>query len=325
MTFNVLVSTRFFDPAAEQLLRDNGCTIISTGLAYDIQDDVLDHDRLSALLEGVDGWVVGTVPVTEALMQAHPRLKVIARRGVGYNNVDIKAAQALNKHVTIASGGNEAAVADHAVAMFLSLAKKLNESHLALQQGRWSTFVSTELFEKTVGLIGFGRIARGVAKRAKGFDAKVLAYDPFADAQMVAQHGATLTTLEDLLARCDYVSLHLPYSKDTRHIINADTLAMMKKGAFLINTARGGLIDEAALLEVLKSGHLGGAGLDVFENEPDLYDPNVKGLLAHPNVIATAHAAGSSEEGLQRTNKIAAQTVIDLLNGRSIDPACLVV
>ena len=239
--------------------------------------------------------------------------------------MDIKAAQALNKHVTIASGGNEAAVADHAVAMFLSLTKKLNESHLALQQGRWSTFVSTELFEKTVGLIGFGRIARGVAKRAKGFDAKVLAYDPFADAQKVAQHGATLTTLEDLLARCDYVSLHLPYSKDTRHIINADTLAMMKKGAFLINTARGGLIDEAALLEVLKSGHLGGAGLDVFENEPDLDDPNVKGLLAHPNVIATAHAAGSSEEGLQRTNKIAAQTVIDLLNGRSIDPACLVV
>ena len=125
---------------------------------------------------------------------------VFARRGVGYNNVDIKAAQALNKHVTIASGGNEAAVADHALAMFLSLAKKLNESHLALQQGRWSTFVSTELFEKTVGLIGFGRIARGVAKRVKGFDAKVLAYDPFADAQMVAQHGVTLTTLEDLLA-----------------------------------------------------------------------------------------------------------------------------
>jgi D-3-phosphoglycerate dehydrogenase len=325
MSFNVLVSTRFFDAAAEQLLRDNDCKIIKSGLPYDVQDDTLSTAQLHSLLEGVDGWVVGTVQVTEELMRAHPRLKVIARRGVGYNNVDIKAAQALNKHVTIASGGNEAAVADHAVAFFLALAKKLNESHQALQQGRWSTFVSTELFEKTVGLIGFGRIARGVTKRVKGFDANVLAYDPFADEKTVSQHGAKLTSLEELLARSDYVSLHLPYSKETRHLINAERMAQMKKGAFLINTARGGLIDEAALLDALTSGHIAGAGLDVFENEPDLQDPVVKALLAHPHVMATAHAAGSSEEGLQRTNKIAAQTVIDLLNGRSIDPACLVV
>jgi D-3-phosphoglycerate dehydrogenase len=325
MRFNVLVSTRFFDPAAEQLLHDNDCTIIKSGLPYDVQDDTLTPEQLHSLLNGVDGWVVGTVPVTEALMQAHPRLKVIARRGVGYNNVDIKAARALNKHVTIASGGNEAAVADHAVAFFLSLAKKLNESHRALQDGRWLTFVSTELYQKTVGLIGFGRIARGVAKRVKGFDTTVLAYDPFADAATVAAYGVTLTSLEDLLARSDYVSLHLPYTKETRHLINAERLAQMKQGAFLVNTARGGLIDEAALLAALTSGHVAGAGLDVFENEPDLEDPVVKALLAHPHVSATAHAAGSSEEGLQRTNKIAAQTVIDLLNGRSIDPACLVV
>ena len=325
MRFNVLVSTRFFDSAAEQLLHDNDCTIIKSGLPYDVQDDTLTPEQLHSLLNGVDGWVVGTVPVTEALMQAHPRLKVIARRGVGYNNVDIKAARALNKHVTIASGGNEAAVADHAVAFFLSLAKKLNESHRALQDGRWSTFVSTELYQKTVGLIGFGRIARGVAKRVKGFDTTVLAYDPFADAATVAAYGVTLTSLEDLLARSDYVSLHLPYTKETRHLINAERLAQMKQGAFLVNTARGGLIDEKALLAALTSGHVAGAGLDVFENEPDLEDPVVKALLAHPQVSATAQAAGSSEEGLQRTNKIAAQTVIDLLNGRSIDPACLVV
>jgi len=325
MSFKVLVSTRFFDPAAEQLLTDHKFELVRTGLAYDVQDDTLDSAALNRLLEGVDAWIVGTVPVTRDLMLAHPQLKVIARRGVGYNNVDIAAARELNRHVTIASGGNEASVADHALAMFLSLAKKLNEGHTALQQGRWSTFVSTEVFEKTVGLIGFGRIARAVAKRLKGFDATVLAYDPFADTKAGEESGVRFVELNELLAQSDYVSLHLPLNKDTKHLINAQAIARMKQGAFIINTARGGLIDEAALLAALQSGHLGGAGLDVFENEPDLQDPIVKQLLMHPHVIGSAHAAGSSEEGLQRTNRIAAQTVIDLLNGRTIDPACLVV
>ena len=325
MSFKVLVSTRFFDPASEKLLTDNHCTIVKTGLPYDVQDDVLDTPALHQLLDGVDAWIVGTVPVTRELFVKHPQLKVIARRGVGYNNVDINAVRELNRHVTIAAGGNEASVADHAVAMFLSLAKKLNEGHRALQLGRWSTFVSTELFEKTVGLIGFGRIARAVAKRLRGFDATVLAYDPFQNTQAASELGVRFVEIHELLAQSDYVSLHLPLIKETKHLINAEALSIMKPGAFLINTARGGLIDEAALMAALASGHLGGAGLDVFENEPNLEDPVVKQLLNHPNVIASAHAAGSSDEGLQRTNRIAAQTAIDLLNGRSIDPACLVV
>jgi D-3-phosphoglycerate dehydrogenase / 2-oxoglutarate reductase len=325
MSFKVLVSTRFFDPAAEKLLLDNQCTLVRTGLPHDVQDDVLTPDALNTLLKDVDGWIVGTVPVTRALMAANPQLKVIARRGVGYNNVDIEAARELKRHVTIASGGNEASVADHAVAMFLSLAKKLNEGHHALQQGRWTTFVTTELFEKTVGLIGFGRIARAVAKRLKGFDATILAYDPYPNPQAAEALGVRFVELPELLKHSDYVSLHLPLNTKTKHLINADALSSMKQGSYLINTARGGLIDEAALLQALTSGHLAGAGLDVFENEPDLDDPPVKGLLAHPQVIASAHAAGSSEEGLQRTNRIAAQTVIDLLNGRTIDPACLVI
>ena len=325
MSFKVLVSTRFFDPAAEKLLTDNQCTLVRTGLPNDIQDDVLTPDALNRLLDGVDGWIVGTVPVTRPLMEANPQLKVIARRGVGFNNVDIEAARELKRHVTIASGGNEASVADHAVAMCLSLAKKLNEGHQALQQGNWTTFVTTELFEKTVGLIGFGRIARAVAKRLKGFDATILAYDPFPDHQAAETLGVSFVGIEALLRQSDYVSLHLPFNTETKHLINAAAIARMKQGAFLINTARGGLIDEAALLNALTSGHLGGAGLDVFENEPNLNDLPVKKLLAHPHVIASAHAAGSSEEGLQRTNRIAAQTVIDVLEGRRIDPACLII
>jgi D-3-phosphoglycerate dehydrogenase len=209
--------------------------------------------------------------------------------------------------------------------MFLGLAKHLNDGHALLQAGRWSTIVTTELFEKTVGLIGFGRIARQVAKRVKGFDATVLAYDPHPNHEAAEALGVRFVDLPELLARSDYVSLHLPMTPQTRHMLNRDTLATLKRGAFVINTARGGLIDEPALLEALQSGQVGGAGLDVFENEPDLTDATVKQLLAHPHVIASAHAAGSSEEGLARTNAIAARTVIDLLNGRSIDPACLVV
>ena len=325
MPFKVLVSTRFFDEKAFQLLRDHGCTVVRTALPDDVQDDVLDVATLHGLLDGVDGWIVGTVPVTRSIIEAHPALKVIARRGVGYNNVDIEAARALGRHVTIAAGGNEASVADHALAMFLGLAKHLNDGHALLQAGRWSTIVTTELFEKTVGLIGFGRIARQVAKRVKGFDATVLAYDPHPNHEAAEALGVRFVDLPELLARSDYVSLHLPMTPQTRHMLNRDTLATLKRGAFVINTARGGLIDEPALLEALQSGQVGGAGLDVFENEPDLTDATVKQLLAHPHVIASAHAAGSSEEGLARTNAIAAHTVIDLLNGRSIDPACLVV
>jgi D-3-phosphoglycerate dehydrogenase len=325
MSFKVLVSTRFFADQAFQLLRDHGCTVVRTALPDDVQDDVLDAATLHKLLDGVDGWIVGTVPVTRNLIEANPSLKVIARRGVGYNNVDIEAARALGRHVTIAAGGNEASVADHALAMCLGLAKHLDEGHRLLQAGRWSTIVTTELFEKTVGLVGFGRIARQVAKRLKGFDATILAYDPFPDHQAAEALGVRFVDLPELLANSDYISLHLPLNPQTRHMINRDTLATLKRGAFVINTARGGLIDEAALLDALVSGQVGGAGLDVFENEPDLTDTTVQQLLAHPQVIASAHAAGSSEEGLARTNAIAARTVIDLLNGHPIDPACLVV
>jgi D-3-phosphoglycerate dehydrogenase len=298
---------------------------VRTGLPDDVQDDALDHATLDRLLEGVDGWIVGTVPVTRALIAAHPQLKVIARRGVGYNNVDIEAAREHQCHVTIAPGGNEDSVADHTIAMCLGLAKHLNHGHRIMQEGRWATSVSTELFEKTVGLVGFGRISKAVARRLKGFDCTILAYAPRPDHDTAKQLGVQFVDLETLLSRSDYISLHLPMNASTRHMINRETLALTKKGAFVINTSRGGLIDEAALLDALTSGHLGGAGLDVFETEPDLSDPVVKQLLDHPNVIASAHAAGSSDEGLQRTNRIAAQTVIDLLNGRTIDPACLVV
>ncbi|MGJ4948742.1 phosphoglycerate dehydrogenase [Bradyrhizobium sp. HKCCYLS20291] len=326
MSFNVLVSTRFFDETAERLLRDNECLVRRTGLADHIQDDTLDAGALRQLLSGVDAWIVGTAPVTRNLMLEHQNLKVIARRGVGYDTVDTDAARELGRRVVIAPGGNEPAVADHAVGMMLSLAKRLREGHLAIEAGKWSPLVGTELFEKTVGLVGFGRIAQAVARRVRGFDATVLTYDPFPNREAAASLGARFVELPELLSRSDYVSLHLPLTGQTLGLFNEATLSAMKPGAILVNTARGGLVDEEALICMLKSGRLAGAGLDVFDGEADsMRHPRLQELVSLPNVLASAHAAGSSNEGLLRTNRIAAQTVIDILHGRSPSPHCVIV
>lgn len=326
MSHTILVSTRLFDPAAEQYLRDNGCEVRRTGLPDSSQDTDLEPAALDRLLEGVDGWILGTAPATRERMLANPSLKVIARRGVGYNNVDVDAARELGRHVTIAPGGNEVGVADHAVAMMLSVCKRLREGHLAMQSGSMAPLVGSELTEKTVGLIGFGRIAQAVARRVKGFDTTILAYDPYANPEAAAALGAQLVNLSTLLARSDYVSLHLPLTAETKHLIGSKELQLMKAGSVIVNTARGGLIDEEALEDVLRSGQLFGAGLDVFEDEAEpSRQAAIQKLISLPNVIATAHAAGSSKEGLARTNKISAQTVIDILHGRAPQPGCLVV
>jgi D-3-phosphoglycerate dehydrogenase len=326
MPRRVLVSTRYFDAAGERALVEGGCEVVRTGLPDNAQDDTLPPERLDELLAGVAGWIVGTAPVTRARLAAHPGLRIIARRGVGYDTVDVEAVRALGRTLTIAPGGNEPAVADHAVGMMLALAKRLREGHLALQADRWSPLVGTELYGKTVGLIGLGRIARAVARRMTGFDGKVIAYDPMVDAETASSAGVRLVGIEELLAQSDYISLHLPLTPETRHVIDAEALARTKPGVILVNTARGGLIDETALADGLATGHVGGAGLDVFEGEADPEQrASILRLLAAPNVIATAHAAGSSREGLERTNVIAAHCVIDALNGELPPRHCVVV
>jgi D-3-phosphoglycerate dehydrogenase len=326
MSRRVLISTRYFDAAGERKLIESGCTVVRTGLPDNVQDDTLSPERIGELLTGVEGWIVGTASVTRDLLAAHPSLRIIARRGVGYDTVDVAAVRDLGRTLTIAPGGNEPAVADHAVGMMLALAKRLREGHLALQTDRWSPLVGTELYGKTVGLVGLGRIARDVARRLIGFDGRVIAYDPMVGREVAEAAGVHLVGMEEILAESDYISLHLPLTKDTRHLIDAAALARAKPGVIIVNTARGGLIDETALAEALDSGHVGGAGLDVFEGEADPSQrASIVRLLSAPNVIATAHAAGSSREGLERTNAIAAQCVIDVLNGVVPPRQCVVV
>ena len=322
----VLITTRLFDDGARALLRDNGCELVESGLPPDATDDTLPDDELVRLAQDADGWIIGIARLDDALLRQMPSLRIVARRGVGYDRVDIGAAKAHGVMVTVAPGGNEPSVADHTVALMLAAGSHLVASHVSLSAGDWRIQPRRELYRKTVGLIGCGRIGRQVVQRLHGFEVKVLVCDPVLAPGVAAAAGIELSDMDELLRRSDIVSLHLPLTDDTRRIIDAAAIAHMKPGTIVINTARGGLIDEEALLAALISGHLGGAGLDTFAAEGRTpLDATTQALMRHPGVVGTPHAGGSSSEGLERTNMIAAQCVLDVLDGRRPPAHCVVV
>lgn len=318
----VLITTRLFDAAAVRFLEEAGFEVIPSGLPADAVDTDISDADLDVLLDSAAGWIVGLRPVTRAVLARHPQLKVIARRGVGYDRVDVTAAQELGRVVAIAAGANDPSVADHTLALLLALLRRLREGQALMEAGDWRPLTGTDLYGKTVGLVGFGRIARGVARRLKGFDVRVLVSTPRPD---LSCDDVTFVPMAELLAHSDVVSLHAPLGPQTRHMIDTAALAAMKPGALLINTSRGGLVDEAALLAALENGHLGGAGLDVFEAETD---PAKQGLadalVARRDVVASPHTAGASTEALARGNLIAARCVVNALDGRDLPPGCLI-
>ena len=323
-TRRVVVTQRFFDPATIAYLEQSGCEVVIADLPAGKADGDLVQTELEALLHGAAGWIVGHARVTRDLLTALPDLRVISRRGVGYERVDLDAVRDLGRVACIAAGGNDASVADHTVAMMLALGRRFRESQARMQAGDWSILMGSDLYRKTVGIVGFGRIGRSVAQRLQGFEADILVHSLSHDLE---DAGGRLTpsSLPDLLARSDYVTLHAPLTPQTRFMIDAAALAAMKPTAFLINAARGGLVDDRALLEALRAGTIAGAGLDTFVSESDPeYRPVSEALLALPNVVATPHAAASSREGLDRTNAVAARCVVDVLDGRAPPAACVV-
>jgi D-3-phosphoglycerate dehydrogenase len=321
----IVVSQRFFDDAARQLLTGSGCVVVDAELPPGQADGGLSHDDLVALLDGAEGWIVGHARVTRELMAALPALKVVSRRGVGFDRVDIAAANDLGKVVCIAVGGNDASVADHAMALMLAVGHRFRETQNAMIAGDWSILMGSDLYRKTVGIIGLGRIGRSVVQRLKGFDATILAVSGESGRAFAEEHGISLVDLDALLERSDYVSLHAPLTPQTRFLIDAAALAKMKPDAILINTARGGLVDDRALLDALRDGRIAGAGLDVFMSESDPeYRAVTEALIALPNVIATPHAGASTREGLARTNMVAAMCALAVLNGEDPPAQCVV-
>ncbi|MET3354441.1 UNVERIFIED_ORG: D-3-phosphoglycerate dehydrogenase [Xanthobacter viscosus] len=318
----VLVTTRLFDDATTRFLEEGGFEVVPSGLPGDAVDTHIPDADLNALLDGAVAWIVGQRAVTGDVLAAHPQLKVIARRGVGYDRVDVAAARDLGRVVTIAAGANDPAVADHTIALTLAVLRRLKESDAAIARGDWRVVVGSDLTGKTVGLIGFGRIGRQVARRLSGFDVTVLVTSRRPDPDAA---GVTFVPLDELIARSDVVSLHAPLAPETHHVINAVTLKAMKRGTVVVNTSRGGLVDDAALLAALEQGEIAGAGLDVFEAEADpALQPLAQALAARADVVATSHAAGSSEEALARGNLISAQCVVAALAGAPFPPGCLI-
>lgn len=321
----VIVSQRFFDAATIAYLDANGCEVVIADLPAGQADGELPFNTLVHLLRGAAGWIVGHARVTRELLTALPDLKIVSRRGVGYERIDVAAVRDLGRVATIAVGGNDATVADLTIGLMLAVGRRLRECHARLQAGSWAIPLGTDLYRKTVGIVGLGRIGRGVARRLSGFEAEILVHDEVRDQGLAAAGGFEYADLATLLARSDYVSLHAPLTSSTRFLLCNETIRQMKPTSIIINAARGGLIEDRHLLAALKEKRIGGAGLDVFLSESDpSYADVTRELIELPNVVATPHAGASTREGLDRTNMVAAECVVAVLNGLAPPQQCVV-
>ena len=269
-------------------------------------------EQLAADLSGAQALIVrSATKVTAALIEAAPQLRVIARAGTGVDNVDVAAASARGIVVMNAPGANSISVAELAMGLILALARHLPAADAAMKQGKWEKkrFLGEEVRDKTLGLAGLGRIGQEVARRAAAFGMRLVAHDPFIAEHVAADLGVELVSLDEVFARADYVSLHLPSTPQTRHLVNAERLAKARKGLRIINTARGDLVDETALADAIESGQAGGAALDVFDKEPTV-DHRLQML---PQVVATPHIAASTREGQELVGVETASAVRDFL------------
>jgi D-3-phosphoglycerate dehydrogenase len=270
-------------------------------------------EKIKAILPEYDAIVVRSrTKVTADLLESARQLKVIGRAGTGVDNVDVQAASSRGILVMNTPGANSTAAAEHTIALMLSLARHIPQATQSMREGRWEKklFMGTELNQQTLGIIGTGKIGAIVADRALGMKMEVIGYDPYITPEAAAILGIELVGLEELFSRSNFITLHTPITQETRNIINAKTLAATKRGTYIINCARGGLIDEQALYEYLKSGHLAGAALDVFAQEPPTGNP----LLALNNVIFTPHLGASSFQAQSNVARAIASQIIDYLN-----------
>ena len=274
--------------------------------------NLFQEDNLIRMLEGCSAVLAGSEPYTRRVIESLPELRVIARTGVGFDAIDLAACDEAGVVVTTTPGVNHHSVAEHTIALLMTIARGLLDQDRRVRSGNWKRIAYPRVMGTTMGLIGLGRIGQATATRAVGLGMKVLAYEPYPVAEFVEQWKIELTSLDELFRRSDYVSLHCPLTPQSRHLINAENLAKMKPTAVLINTARGGLVDEQALYDALKSGRLRGAGLDVFNVEPLPLDSP---LLELDNIVLAGHVAGLDIESHNDTFAMAARTILELQSG----------
>ncbi|MCC2612560.1 C-terminal binding protein [Neorhizobium sp. Rsf11] len=281
-----------------------------------IEKTLLTEEALIAEAKDAEALMVLREPITARVLSELKNLKVIGRFGVGLDSIDVEAATQAGVQVTYVPDSNIDEVSTHALALILSLARKLKVYDSAVRQGRWLAMDDgagiTRPSEQILGLIGFGQIGRLTAAKARAFGYEIIAYDPYISAERISATGARPVSLDELFAQADFISLHIPATPETRKIISAEALNKMKKGAYVINVSRGGLVDEAALAEAIQSGHIAGAGIDTFEKEPPAPD---NPLLALDQVIVSPHAAHYSTQSYTEVRSKVFADVAAVLRG----------
>lgn len=306
----VLVTATSFGKVSDRgkrMLEEAGCELLFNpyGRPYT-------ETELIEAVRGIDGIIAGVDPFSEAVLARADRLRVIARRGAGVDAVDLAAATARGIAVTNTPGANSTAVADLTLGVMLAISRNLLPSAVALREGRWFRPLGRELGGRTLGLLGLGRIGRAVARRAAGFGMRVVAHDPNWPTEEAARLGVERASQAEVLAQSDYVSLHLPLTPETEGLIGEAELRAMRPTAYLINTARGELVQEEALVRALREGWIAGAALDVFRQEPPFGSP----LMELPNVLPTPHLSSQTEEAVEAMDLGAVENLLAVLAGR---------
>jgi phosphoglycerate dehydrogenase-like enzyme len=289
------------------VLRDAGFEPVFTKRTF-----LLTEQELLDALPGICGVIAGSEPYTPRVLAASPQLRVIARAGVGYDAINVPAATEHGVVVAIAPGTNQESVAEHTFALILALAKDVPNQNAAIRAGQWPRRANLPLRGRTLGIAGLGRIGKAVAERGKAFGMRLLAYELYPDRAFATRSGVELVSFERLLAESDYLSLHLPLTEESRHLIDKRALAAMKPTAYLVNTARGGLVCEADLCQALEAGRIAGVGLDVFEEEPTT---KANPLCRFENVVMTPHSAGVDLQSRDDMAVSAARTIVALSRG----------
>lgn len=271
-----------------------------------------DEETMIEALQDAEATIAGSEPYTRKVLDSLPKLRAICRTGVGFDAIDLEACNEKGIVVATTPGVNHHSVAEHAIAMLMAVARGFPDLDRRVREGRWERIPRPRVMGTTLGIVGLGRIGRATAWRGAGLGMKVIAFEPYPQKEFCEQMQIELVSLDELLARSDYVSLHAPMTAENHHLINEQSIAKMKDDAVVINTARGALIDEKALYNALRSGHLRAAGLDVFEVEPLPLDSP---LLELDNILLAGHVAGLDNESHYDTFEMVAEIVIELHNG----------
>lgn len=312
MTRKILITSRSFgkiDHTPYDILTQAGYAITNIGSSFD-------QAQFEEMVPEFDALIIGAHPFPESVMERCGKLKIICKHGVGLDNIHLEKAKELGIIVCNTPGTNSNAVADLAFGLMLSVARNIQSSSRNVLKGVKASVIGVDVYKKTLGLLGFGAIAKCIARRAKGFDMQVLAYDPYVkEVPEEFRDFVTLCSLDQVLRDCDILSVHMPLTEETYHMVGKDQLAAMKQGSIVINTARGGIVDEEALYEALVSGHILAAGLDVVEKEPVTAEHP---LLTLDNVVITPHVGMYSKEAVNAVGLLCAENAAACALGKPL-------